>query len=62
MDKMKELREQAASLALYNTRDNIEELIYQAQKDDITYIEFINKVFSKEIKSYSFIYPIFAHI
>lgn len=49
MDKMKELREQAASLALYNTRDNIEELIYQAQKDDITYVEFINKVFSKEI-------------
>ena len=30
MDKIKELKEQAASLSLYNTRDNIEDLIHQA--------------------------------
>ncbi len=49
MDKINELKEQAASLSLYNTRDKIEDLIHQAENDEITYTEFIGKVFSDEI-------------
>ena len=49
MDKMNALKEQAASLSLYNTRDKLEELIHQAEKDDSTYTDFIAKVFSEEI-------------
>ena len=49
MDKINVLKEQAASLSLYNTRDSIEELLNEAERDEITYTEFISKVFSSEI-------------
>ena len=49
MDKMTELKEQAASLSLYNTRDKLENLIHEAEKDELTYTEFISRVFSDEI-------------
>ena len=51
MDKIKELKEQAASLSLYNTRDKIEDLIHQAEQEDISYTVFIGNVFSGELKS-----------
>lgn len=49
MDKIMELREQAASLSLYNTRDKLEDLIHEAEKGELTYTEFISRVFSDEI-------------
>lgn len=50
MDKIKELKEQAAMLSLYNTRDKLEDLIHQAQQEDVSYTEFIEKIFASEIK------------
>lgn len=50
MDKIKELQEQAAMLSLYNTRDKIEELIHQAEQEDISYLTFIRNIFTGEIK------------
>ena len=50
MDKIKELKEQAASLSLYNTRDKIEDLIHQAEQEDISYTVFIENVFAGELK------------
>lgn len=50
MDKIKELKEQAASLSLYNTRDKIEDLIHQAEQEDISYTVFIGNVFLDNMK------------
>ena len=50
MDKLKELKEQAASLSLYNTRDKLEDLIHQAEQEDSSYAVFIENVFSGELK------------
>ena len=50
MDRLKELREQAAMLSLYNTRDKLEELIHQAEQEEISYTSFIENIFSGEIK------------
>ncbi|MCR4589247.1 MAG: IS21-like element helper ATPase IstB [Lachnospiraceae bacterium] len=49
MDKINAIKDQAASLSLYNTRDKLEELIHQAEAEDSTYAEFIARVFSDEI-------------
>ncbi len=49
MDKLMEIKDQAASLSLYNTRDRLEELIHDAEKGEITYTEFISNVLSEEI-------------
>ena len=48
MDKIKELKEQAASLSLYNTRDKIEDLINQAEQEEVSYTVFISNIFSGE--------------
>ena len=50
MDKIKELQEQAATLSLYNTRDKLEELIHQAEQEEVSYLALIGKVFTDEIK------------
>ena len=50
MDKIRELKEQAASLSLYNTRDKIEDLIHQAEQEELSYTVFLGKVFSGELK------------
>lgn len=50
MDKIKALKEMAASLSLHNTKNKLEELIHQAEKENLTYSEFIRIVFSAEIK------------
>ena len=50
MDKIKELKEQAASLSLYNTRDKIEDLIHQAEQEESSYTLFLGSIFSGELK------------
>ena len=50
MDRIKELKEQAASLSLYNTRDKLEELIHQAEQEEISYTSFLENIFNGEIK------------
>ena len=50
MDKIKGLKEQAATLSLYNTRDKLEELIHQAEQEEISYTSFLENVFNGEIK------------
>ena len=50
MDKIRELKEQAASLSLYNTRDKIEDLILQAEQEELSYTVFIGNVLSSELK------------
>lgn len=50
MDKIKELKEQAAILALYNTRDKLDDLIHQAEKEECSYLTFLENVFNGEIK------------
>ena len=50
MDKIKELKDQAASLSLYNTRDKIEDLIHQAEQEESSYTVFLGSIFSGELK------------
>lgn len=50
MDRIKELKEQAASLSLYNTRDKLEELIHQAEQEESSYTSFLENIFNGEIK------------
>ncbi|MCR4924185.1 MAG: IS21-like element helper ATPase IstB [Lachnospiraceae bacterium] len=50
MDKIAVLREQAASLSLHNTKDKLEELIHQAEQEELTYTSFVENIFSGEIK------------
>ncbi len=50
MDKLNDLKCQAATLALYNTRDRLEEIIHQAEQEDISYTTFIERVFTGEIR------------
>ena len=50
MDKLKELREQATSLSLYNIRDVLEKLIHKAEQEELTYTAFIAGVFGEEIR------------
>lgn len=50
MDKIKDLKEQATMLSLYNTRDKLDELIHEAEQQDASYLDFIQKIFSGEIK------------
>ena len=50
MEKINILKEQAASLSLYNTRDKLDELIHQAEQEEISYTSFIENLFNGEIK------------
>ena len=50
MDRIKELKEQAASLSLYNTREKLEELIHQAEQEEISYTSLLENIFHGEIK------------
>ena len=50
MDRIKELKEQAASLSLYNTRGKLEDLIHQAEQEEISYTSFLENIFNGEIK------------
>lgn len=50
MDKIAVLKEQAASLSLHNTKDKLEDLIHQAEQEELTYTSFVENIFSGEIK------------
>jgi DNA replication protein DnaC len=50
MDKLTELKEQAISLSLYNTKDSIETLIHKAEQEEQTYTDFIANIFTGELK------------
>ena len=50
MDRLKELKEQATVLSLYNTRDKLEEMIHQAEQEELSYTSFIENIFNGEIK------------
>lgn len=50
MDKIKELKEQAGILSLYNTRDKLEKLIHQAEQEELSYTSFAANMFAGEIK------------
>ena len=50
MEKINILKEQAASLSLYNTRDKLDEIIHQAEQEEISYTSFIENIFNGEIK------------
>jgi len=50
MDKIKALKEMSTTLSLYNTRDNIEALIHEAEKEDLSYTSFVENIFNGEIK------------
>ena len=50
MDKIAVLREQAASLSLHNTKDKLDDLIHQAEQEELTYTSFVEIIFSGEIK------------
>jgi len=47
---IKEIKEDAYSLSLAHTRDNIEKIIKNAESKNLTYTEFINNVFKEELK------------
>ncbi len=50
MDKIKVLQDQAGTLSLYNTRDNLEDLIHKAEQEEISYLSFLENIFNGEIK------------
>lgn len=50
MDKIRELKEYATTLSLHNTKTMLEELIHQAEKEELSYTSFIENVFKGEIK------------
>lgn len=50
MDKIKELKEMAATLSLHNTKNRLEELIHQAEQENLSYLAFLSLIFSSEIK------------
>ncbi|MDO4650581.1 MAG: IS21-like element helper ATPase IstB [Eubacteriales bacterium] len=50
MNKLNELKEQAKALSLYNTRDNLDTIIHQAEQEGLSYVSFIEQIFCGEIR------------
>lgn len=50
MDKIKQLKELAATLSLHNTKNRLEELIHQAEQENLSYTAFLFNVLSGEIR------------
>lgn len=50
MDKIKQIKDMASSLALKNTKEQLENLIHQAEQEDLSYTNFIEKIFTEEIR------------
>ena len=50
-DKMKDIKGKATALSLYNTRDRLEDMIHQAEQNDISYTSFITNVLDNNNKS-----------
>lgn len=49
MDKLQEIKSDAGTLRLKNTRDNLENMIREAENSDCSYLEFIHNVLKNEI-------------
>ncbi|MDD4334921.1 MAG: ATP-binding protein, partial [Desulfotomaculaceae bacterium] len=49
MDKLKELKANAGSLSLINTRDNLESILKEADASNATNMELLSDVFQEEI-------------
>lgn len=50
MDKKKEVKELAGSLSLHNVKSTLDELIHQAEQEDMSYTAFLMLVFQTEIQ------------
>lgn len=50
MHRITILKELAATLSLHNTKDKLEELIHQAEQKQLSYVGFIELIFTEEIK------------
>jgi len=50
MDKIKTLKELAGTLSLHNTKNKLEELIHQAEQEQLSYLAFLELIFKGEIK------------
>lgn len=49
MDKLNEIRKNAASLALVHTKNELETLIHDAEQSESSYVDFLNDVLGNEI-------------
>lgn len=50
MDKLKEIKESAATLGLKNTHESLQELIHTAEQEDMGYTAFLRMLFKDEIR------------
>ena len=50
MDKLKEIKDYAATLGLANTRDSLQQLVHTAEQDELSYVAFLGKIFGDEIR------------
>jgi len=50
MDKLKEIKDYAATLGLINTRDSLQQLIHTAEQEELSYVAFLQKIFGAEIR------------
>ena len=50
MNSLEELQKYAGTLCLHSTKKNIAEIIAAAQADNVSYTEFLERVFSAEVK------------
>ena len=50
MHRITILKELAATLSLHNTKDKLEDLIHQAEQQQLSYVGFIELIFAEEIK------------
>ena len=50
MDNLTAIRTAATTLGLVNTKNELEHLIHQAEKQESSYVSFIHEVFSKEVR------------
>jgi len=50
MDKLKEIKNYAATLGLINTRDSLQQLIHTAEQEELSYVAFLQKIFEAEIR------------
>ncbi|MBK5247373.1 MAG: IS21-like element helper ATPase IstB [Peptostreptococcaceae bacterium] len=50
MDKLKEIKDYAATLGLINTRDSLQQLIHTAEQEELSYVAFLKKIFGSEIR------------
>lgn len=50
MDKLQEIRNYATSLSLKHTKDELENLIHEAERGEVSYLSFLHEVLGSEIR------------